>query len=304
MRKVIFPLLAAALLMLVGCTTNKSDNAAEAAVENVPFEVAKNYFFKNGQTIPTSPKITAAEAFDRLFGMATFMGKDGQPTTIDFDKQFVLVIVFGVFISVICLTGAVLVFSNEINSAANRISKPDDAKLLTADELIEAVNQWNTDGLTFVALQMPADDHHVAEAQFAELGRNTLAVHPYTGEVLGQSGSAVQATTVSLIIATAAMLLFALFSGHIRQVGNAFRGKHPWWMWLGGICGATTVYGTAWLIPEIGVGLFAMTLLIGQLALSMLMEYHGWLGAPRKGITWMQILGILLMLGGVALIRL
>ena len=97
---------------------------------------------------------------------------------------------FGVFISVICLTGAVLVFSNEINSAANRVSKPDDAEPLTADELIEAVNQWNTDGLTFVALQMPVDDHHVAEAQFAELGRNTLAVHPYTGEVLGQSGSA------------------------------------------------------------------------------------------------------------------
>lgn len=99
-------------------------------------------------------------------------------------------IVFGVFISVICLTGAVLVFSNEINSAANRVSKPDEATPLSADELIDAVNQWNTDGLTFVALQMPADDHHVAEAQFAELGRNTLAVHPYTGEVLGQSGSA------------------------------------------------------------------------------------------------------------------
>ncbi|MBQ7530799.1 MAG: PepSY domain-containing protein [Paludibacteraceae bacterium] len=99
-------------------------------------------------------------------------------------------IVFGVFISVICLSGAVLIFSNELNNAANRISKPDDATPLTADELIEAVNRWNTDGLTFVAIQMPADDHHVAQAQFAEMGRNTIAVNPYTGEVLGQSGSA------------------------------------------------------------------------------------------------------------------
>ena len=99
-------------------------------------------------------------------------------------------IVFGVFISVICLSGAVLIFSNELNNAANRISKPEGATPLTADELIEAVNHWNTTGLTFVALQMPADDRHVAQAQFAEMGRNTIAVNPYTGEVLGPSGSA------------------------------------------------------------------------------------------------------------------
>ena len=91
MRKIIFAF--ASLLILVGCTTNKP---AEASVENVPFEVAKNYFFKNDQTIPANPKITSAEAFDQLFGMASFMGKDGQPTAIDFDKQFVLAIVLPV----------------------------------------------------------------------------------------------------------------------------------------------------------------------------------------------------------------
>lgn len=91
MRKIIFTM--ASLLMLVGCTTNKS---TKTVVENVPFEVAKNYFFKNNQTIPASPKITTAEAFNQLFGMAAFMGKDGQPTTIDFDKQFVLAIVLPV----------------------------------------------------------------------------------------------------------------------------------------------------------------------------------------------------------------
>lgn len=83
----------ASLLVLAGCTTHKP---AEANVENVPFQVAKNYFFKNDQPLPVSPKITTAAAFDRLFGMAAFMGKDGQPTAIDFDKQFVLAIVLPV----------------------------------------------------------------------------------------------------------------------------------------------------------------------------------------------------------------
>ena len=91
MRKIFFAL--ALLLILVGCTTNKP---AETSVEDVPFEVAKNYFFKNNQTIPANPKITTAKAFDQLFGMAAFMGKEGQPTAIDFDKQFVLVIVLPV----------------------------------------------------------------------------------------------------------------------------------------------------------------------------------------------------------------
>ena len=107
-------------------------------------------------------------------------------------------IVFGVFISIICLSGAVIIWGNELNDAANRISKPEGATPLTADELIEAVNRWNADGLTFVALHMPADDHHVAEAQFAEMGRNTFAVNPYTGEVLGQSGSALNRFAIKL----------------------------------------------------------------------------------------------------------
>ena len=127
------------------------------------------------------------------------------------------------------------------------------------------------------------------------------AIYALLGSIIG---SPIQATTVSFLIATVAILLFSLCSGNIRQVGKAFSRQHPWWMWLGGICGAICVYGNAWLIPKIGVGLFAMLLLIGQLLLSLLMEQFGWLGAPRKKISAMQIIGILLMLEGVALIRL
>ena len=127
------------------------------------------------------------------------------------------------------------------------------------------------------------------------------AIYARLGGILG---SPVQATTDSFLIATAAMLLFCTLRGKVHLVGKAFRGRHPWWMWLGGICGATTVFGNAWLVPKIGVGLFAMSLLVGQLALSLLMEHFGWLGAPKKHISWTQIAGILLMLAGVALIRL
>ena len=117
-------------------------------------------------------------------------------------------------------------------------------------------------------------------------------------------GNPVQATTVAFFVATMALLLFCTCLGKTQLVGKAFSRDYPWWMWMGGLCGAIIVFGNAWLVPKVGVGVFTMALLVGQLGLSMLMEHNGWLGAPRKRITWPQIVGILLMLAGVALIRL
>ena len=117
-------------------------------------------------------------------------------------------------------------------------------------------------------------------------------------------GNPVQATTVAFFVATVALLLFCTSLGKTQLVGKAFSRQYPWWMWAGGLCGAIIVFGNAWLVPKVGVGVFTMALLVGQLGLSMLMEHRGWLGAPRKSISWLQVAGILLMLAGVALIRL
>jgi transporter family-2 protein len=117
-------------------------------------------------------------------------------------------------------------------------------------------------------------------------------------------GNPVQATTVAFFVATVVLLIFCTCMGKTQLIGKAFSREYPWWMWMGGLCGATIVFGNAWLVAHVGVGVFTMSLLVGQLALSMLMERNGWLGAPRKSISWQQIVGILLMLAGVALIRL
>lgn len=84
MKKSILMLFAAA--MLVACNTPK----------DVPFIEAHNYFVRNDAPLPAPQKITSQEEFERYFGMAAFMGKDGQPTAIDFGKQFVLPIVLPV----------------------------------------------------------------------------------------------------------------------------------------------------------------------------------------------------------------
>lgn len=80
-------------------TQNVDDNEVTFAEEpptankGIDYTVASNYFFRNDATIPESPKITTQEQFDSLFGMAAVMGKGGQPTEIDFSKQFVIAVV-------------------------------------------------------------------------------------------------------------------------------------------------------------------------------------------------------------------
>ena len=95
MKKILFAI--AMLLTMTACTSNSTESDTNnKGTDEVAFEVAKNYFFKNDQQIPVSPKITTDEEFNKLFGMATVMGEDGKPTSIDFTKQFVLVIVLPV----------------------------------------------------------------------------------------------------------------------------------------------------------------------------------------------------------------
>ena len=87
------PLILVAQIALIALTSCKSQQAVDNTTQQVTFGVAKNYFFKNGQTIPANPKITTEEEFRKLFGMATTMGTDGKPTEIDFTRQFALAIV-------------------------------------------------------------------------------------------------------------------------------------------------------------------------------------------------------------------
>ena len=96
MKKILFAF--AAMIFLAACGNKQAVVPAEGdeASNEVAFEVGKNYFFKNDQEFPTSSKITTAEEFGKLFGMATTMGENGKPTPIDFTKQFVLAIVLPV----------------------------------------------------------------------------------------------------------------------------------------------------------------------------------------------------------------
>jgi transporter family-2 protein len=81
--------------------------------------------------------------------------------------------------------------------------------------------------------------------------------------------------------------------GGLRQV-NPF-------LLTAGAMGATLVFGIAWIIPQLGAGPMTMMLLGGQILSAMVLSHFGWLGSPVQPVTPTNILGALIMLGGIFL---
>ena len=140
----------AAMITLAACGNKQAVAPAEGdeASNEVAFEVAKNYFFKNDQEIPASPKITTAEEFGKLFGMATTMGKDGKPTEIDFTKQFVLAIVL-----------SVTNLATEITP--NRLEKKGDTLFYFYDAKVGEAQTYSTQPISLIILDKKYADKTV-----------------------------------------------------------------------------------------------------------------------------------------------
>ena len=78
------------ILLFIACIIAVSSCSSNSEVR---FTELQHYFFKVGKKIPENPKIATEEAFTKLFGKAVLMGKDGQATPINWDKEFVIAVV-------------------------------------------------------------------------------------------------------------------------------------------------------------------------------------------------------------------
>ena len=98
-------------------------------------------------------------------------------------------LVLGVIISVICLTGAIIVFQDEIKEAINadirHVKDKGNGRHLANEALVDAIREHAGKGLTLTSIQLPSGSDDAAYAQFAERGHQKLAVNPYTGELIG-----------------------------------------------------------------------------------------------------------------------
>ncbi len=99
----------------------------------------------------------------------------------------------GIVLTVVCLSGAVLVFEGEITRALHpelyRVAAPADARPLRPSQLAGRIGGQMPDSLHLVSLQLSARSDEPCMAAFRETGRRQLSVDPYTGNVNGWTES-------------------------------------------------------------------------------------------------------------------
>lgn len=85
---------------------------------------------------------------------------------------------------------------------------------------------------------------------------------------------------------------------------NTFKQKAPWWVWIGGILGGLYVLINVLLVGQISTGQTVIIVLFGQVTGSLIVERFGLFGSTKNKITWVQIVGLILMVAGIIIVQL
>lgn len=124
------------------------------------------------------------------------------------------------------------------------------------------------------------------------------AINGELGVVLGSS---VHAAMISFTVG--AILLYLLLIAlriPVQNLRPAIKAdKNLWWIWIGGFLGALYVFGSAWLVPQIGTGQVVVIALFGQLFFSALIDHLGLFESNVNKVRFSRIIGLVIMFLGV-----
>lgn len=77
----------------------------------------------------------------------------------------------------------------------------------------------------------------------------------------------------------------------------------PWWALMGGIFGASVVFGSLFAVKPLGAAVLIACLVLGQMIASVLADHHGWVGYSVRTTSGWRILGFVLLVAGVILLQ-
>jgi bacterial/archaeal transporter family-2 protein len=107
---------------------------------------------------------------------------------------------------------------------------------------------------------------------------------------------------VSYLVGLVCMaLLAAALRDPVPSAGVAAR--IPWWAWSGGLFGAAFIGLAVLLVPQLGAAAFIALLVAGQMLASVAADHFGLLGLAQRSVDLPRLLGVVLLMGGVVLIR-
>lgn len=132
-------------------------------------------------------------------------------------------------------------------------------------------------------------------------GAATALQAPTNAKMMTAVGSPVNAAFVSFAVGAAALGILAAIL-QTRPDMAASRAL-PWYVWVGGLYGAIFVVAAAWAVPRLGVATTIILMVAGQLLLSVGLDHFGAMGMPKQPISWGRVAGVLMVLGGVLMVR-
>ena len=109
---------------------------------------------------------------------------------------------------------------------------------------------------------------------------------------------------VFLAFSTAAALtgVLALLSGSFRNLTVTTLTHLPLWVWLGGMFGAIHVVISMQSIPALGVTLFLVIVVTGNLVGAAIYDHFGAMGLEIRSFSLMKGIGLLLVIAGVGIV--
>ncbi len=130
-----------------------------------------------------------------------------------------------------------------------------------------------------------------------------LSLQPPINAVMARSlGSPTLAASISIAISLVlAVLVWSIWSkgaGDLTQLRAL-----PWWVVLGGAVGVVFVAGGVIVAPVLGIALFFVCVVAGQLLAATLADHFGAFGMDVKPVNPMKLLGLALVLVGAALVQ-
>lgn len=118
----------------------------------------------------------------------------------------------------------------------------------------------------------------------------------------GIAGSSLHAGEINLAVGAVLLLVAALVTSPRQLVQRPERG--PWWMWLGGLVGATFVISGATLAPLLGTATTVIAFNAGTIAAGQALEARGAFGARKNPLTATRLAGLVVIFLGVLAVRL
>jgi bacterial/archaeal transporter family-2 protein len=118
---------------------------------------------------------------------------------------------------------------------------------------------------------------------------------------LGKAVGSVQAATLSFLVGTVALVaILTVADGGFGGFSNV--GRAPWWAFVGGLLGATYVTVAILTVRTLGASGLTAAVITGQLVISVAIDRFGLLGIDRQPIALHRVVGLALLVVGVALV--